>query len=102
MAKAVDRYHNRDTVLASYADVVEHVWQPCPQKVQVLAGIGSVERFTGYHLGTSAVHLECAHGGNQHHAVGDEPGIAALDIEEFLHTHIRTEAGFGDHKIRQV
>ena len=28
---------------------------------------------------------------------GDQPAVAALDVEELLHAHVRAEAGFGEH-----
>ena len=42
----------------------------------------------------AAVHLERADGGDQHHAVGREAGLAALDVEEFLAAEVGAEAGF--------
>ncbi len=52
--------------------------------------------------GSAAVHLERAHGGNHHHAVGDQAGVAALDVEELLHANVGAETGFGDHVIGQL
>ena len=47
----------------------------------------------------AAVHLERADGRDQHGAVGREPGLAALDVEEFLAAEIGAEAGLGHHVV---
>jgi hypothetical protein len=46
----------------------------------------------------SAMHLECAHGGDEDHGSGLEPRLAALDIKKFFRAEIRAEASFGDGK----
>ena len=45
----------------------------------------------------ATVHLECADCGNQHHAIGREPGLPAFDIDEFLAAEIGAKTGFGNH-----
>ena len=50
----------------------------------------------------AAVHLERADSGDEHHAVRREPGLAALDVEEFLGAEIGAEAGFGHHIIGEL
>jgi hypothetical protein len=49
----------------------------------------------------AAVHLEGAHGGHQHHAIGHHAGDATLDVKELFHADIRAKAGFGDDVIGQ-
>ncbi len=50
----------------------------------------------------AAVHLQRADGGDQHHAVGLEPGLAALDVEEFFRAEIGAEAGFRHHIVGEL
>ena len=46
------------------------------------------------------MHFERTHRRHKYYGVGDIAGIAAFDIEEFFHAHIRTKARFGDHIVR--
>jgi len=48
------------------------------------------------------MHLERSHRGHQHYAVGNEPGVAALDVHEFLHAHVCAEARFCDNIVGQL
>ena len=50
----------------------------------------------------AAMHLERADGGDEHDAVGRQPGLAALDVEEFLGAEIGAEAGFGRRRSRRA
>ena len=50
----------------------------------------------------AAMHLERADGGDQHHAVGRQAGLAALDVEELLGAEIGAEAGFGHHIVGEL
>ena len=50
----------------------------------------------------AAVHLERADGGDQHRAVGREPGLAALDVEELLAAEIGAEARLGHHVVAEL
>ncbi len=43
------------------------------------------------------MHLQRADGGHQHHAIRRQAAIAALDVAELLHAHVRAETGFGEH-----
>ena len=49
-----------------------------------------------------AMHLERADGGDQHHAVGRDAGLAALDVEEFLAAEVGAEARFGHDVIGEL
>ena len=100
--KRVDRDHDRYAETQGILDVVLHVARPAPQQVQVFIRIRGCQRLAGYHLGSAAVHLECAHGSNQHHHMWDQTRVAAFDIEEFFHADIRAKARFGDHVIGQL
>ena len=53
-------------------------------------------------LGDAAVHLERAHGGDDHRRVGLEAGLAALDVEELLRPQVGAEAGLGDHVVAEL
>ena len=50
----------------------------------------------------AAMHLERADGGDQHHAIGRQAGLAALDVDEFLAAEIGAEAGFGHHIVGEL
>ena len=49
-----------------------------------------------------AMHLERADGGDQHHAVGGEAGLAALDVDEFLAAEVGAEARLGHHVVGEL
>ncbi len=53
--------------------------------------------FPGHHLRTAAVHLQRANGGHQHHAIGLQPAVAALDVAKLFQAHVGAEAGLGQH-----
>ena len=53
-------------------------------------------------LGHTAVVLERAHRRHQHDGRRVQPGIAALDVEEFFRAEVRAETGFGDDIIGQL
>ncbi len=53
-------------------------------------------------LGDAAMHLERADGGDDHGAIGLQPGLAAFDVEEFLGAEIGAEAGFGHHIVAEL
>ncbi len=53
-------------------------------------------------LGDAAVHLERADGGDDHHRVGLQPGLAALDVEELLGAEVGAEAGLGDDVVGEL
>ncbi len=42
------------------------------------------------------MHLQRSDRSHHHHTVGDQPAIAALDVEELLHAAVGAEAGLGD------
>ena len=50
----------------------------------------------------AAVHLERADGGDQHHRVGRKPGLAALDVDEFLGAEIGAETRFGHYIVGEL
>ena len=92
MAKQLTATTTGTPNLRRVLDVALQVGQPGSQQVQVLLGVGRVERLAGDHLRAAAVHLERAHGGHHHHHVRDQPGVAALDVEELLHADVGAEA----------
>src|SRR5690606_23282660 len=50
----------------------------------------------------ASVHLEGADGGDHDGRVGPQAGRAALDVEELLGAHVRTETGLGHHIVRKL
>ena len=53
-------------------------------------------------LGDAAMHLERAHGGDDHRRLRGQAGLAALDVEELLGAEIGAEAGLGDHVVAEL
>lgn len=43
--------------------------------------------------GSSSVHLQCPDGSHQHHHVGSQARVAALDVEELLHANVGAKTG---------
>ena len=100
--EAVDRHNHRDAEALGILDVGLQVGQTRFEQFQVLFGVFGSQRCASRDSWSAAVHLERAHGGNHHHAVGDQAGVAALDVEEFFHADVGAETGFGDHVIGQL
>lgn len=48
------------------------------------------------HRWSTAVHLQSTDGGHQHHHVGSQAWVAALNVEELLHANVSTEASLSD------
>ena len=48
------------------------------------------------------MHLEGAHGGDENGDGRVQPGLAALDVEEFLGAEIGPESRFRDHEIGEL
>jgi hypothetical protein len=48
------------------------------------------------------MHLERAHGGDDHRGGRREAGLAALDVEELLRAEIGAEAGLGHHIVGEL
>ena len=53
-------------------------------------------------FGDAAVHLERAHGRDDHRRAGVEAGLAALDVEELLGAEVGAEAGLGDDVVAEL
>jgi hypothetical protein len=86
----------------SVTDVVLHVGQACPQQLQVLIGVGRIERPAGDDLRSATVHLERTHRGDDHNHIRDQPRGAALDVEELLHPDVGAETGLSYDVVRQL
>ncbi len=100
--EAVDSHDHRDTELARDPDVVRQVFCARPKQFEILAGVGFVQGRTRRHFRTTAVHLQGADGRYQHDGIGHQPGIAALDVEEFLHADVGTEPALGPDIVAQL
>ena len=78
------------------ADVVEVPFQVGDSSFQAL----QVFPFQGGLVGSPVV-LERAQGGHQHHQVGAESGLAALDVDKLLGAQIGSESGLGHQVVGQ-
>ena len=61
--------------LRAFSIVLRQVGAALLEQFEVLFGIGGMQRLSGHHLGTAAVHLQRADGGHQHHAVGSQTAV---------------------------
>ena len=77
------------------------VAQTGSQQVQVLFQVRRIQWCAGLHGWSTTVHLKRSNCRHEHDAVGDQSGIAALDVEELLHADVRAKARFCDHVISQ-
>mmetsp|Transcript_10810 Transcript_10810/g.32814 ORF Transcript_10810/g.32814 Transcript_10810/m.32814 type:complete len:491 (-) Transcript_10810:74-1546(-) len=91
----VHRHHALDAVLGEVAHLVLHVGHTGAEELKVLLLVFLGEGLAAAHGRAAAVHLEGAHGGNEHGALRGEAGVAALDVEELLATNVGAEASLG-------
>ncbi len=86
--EAIDGDDGRDAELVHVLDMT----------LQVIAALGDGGDVLVLEviLGHAAVHLEGAHGSDDHGRRRREARLAALDVEELLGAEIGAEAGFGD------
>src|SRR5512136_73689 len=94
--KGVDRHNHIHTEFRCVMDVTLHVGQAFTQQVQVFVSVFGGKRSPRDHFRTTSVHLQGTHRSHQHNHLGNEAGIAALDVEEFFHANISPKPGFGD------
>ena len=92
--EAVDRDHHRQPEFLHVLDVALQIGHAGFQRLQVF--------LFQIVLLDAAVHLERADGGDQHHAIGGQARLAALDVDEFLAAEIGAEAGFGHHVVGEL
>ena len=92
--EAVDRDHHRHAVFLHVLDMALEIGETLLQAPQIL--------LLEIVLGHAAMHLERADGGDDHHASGLEPRLAAFDVEEFLGAEIGAEAGLGHHIVGEL
>ncbi len=91
----VDGHHDRNVEDAHVLDLGGQVLRTLSHRVHVLFGEGRVQRLAGDDSTDTTVHLESADRRHHDRGVGPEPALAALDVEELLRAHVRTEAGLG-------
>ena len=101
LLEAVDSHHDGDAKAFGVFNVGLQVGQAGSQQFEVLFGVFRGKGSTGFNNGATAVHLERAYCCDQDNTVGDQPGIAALDVEKFFHADVGAEAGFSDDVITQ-
>ena len=91
----VDGDNARQAVMVAHvADVTLQVDHAPLERRQVL-GAHSLEV-------AAAVELQRADGGDEHHGRGAEARLAAFDVDEFLGTEVRTEAGLRDDVVTKL
>lgn len=82
------------TELLAILDMLEQVLAPFLESEQILLGIGICERLSRGDLRPTTVHLEGTSGGNNDGGIRFESARTALDVTEFLHTHVSTKTTF--------
>ena len=82
--------------------MLEQVAHAFFEQRQILFGVRFVERATGDHLGSAAVHLERAHRGDEDDGIRHQARVAALDVHEFFHADVCAKAGFRDDVIGEL
>ncbi len=92
--EAIDRDDSRQTEFLDVLDVALKIAHAALERLQVF--------LLQIAFRDAAVHLERADGRDDHHAIGFQPGLAALDVEEFLRAEVGAEAGLGHHVIREL
>src|SRR5688572_25832306 len=97
--ECVDRHHRRDAVEADVLYLFLQVGRTSIYVIGVLFLHLLGEGLACSYLVAARVGLERPHGGDEHGRVRLETRVAALDVEEALCTHVRTEAGLGYEKV---
>ena len=93
-AEAIDRDHDRNAELVDVRDMSREVGHAGLERAEIL----HPERV----LGDAAVHFERAHRRHDDGGGGFEPGLAALDVEEFLRAEIGAEPRLGDDIVGEL
>ena len=92
--EAIDGDDGRHAELAQIVEV--------PRQVLATLGDGGDALVLEIVLGDAAVHLERAHGCDDYRGRRIEPGLAALDVEEFLRAEVGAEARFRNHVVAEL
>ena len=93
-AEDVDRDDDRQTKHLEVFDVLGHVVQAALHRRDIR--LGEVRRLD------VAVELERLDGGHQHHRIGFQPGLAALDVEELLRAEVGGKSTLRDGELGQA
>src|SRR5829696_6237068 len=91
----VDRHHRRDAVQPDVLDLLPQVVSSSVNVAGVLLQHLLGKRLSGLHLVTARVDFQRPHRSHEHRRVGLQSRVAALDVEEPLGAHVRTEARLG-------
>lgn len=79
-----------DIHTAGYVIPVPAVWWGVTKAIILLLGCwGTLKQA---HCWSSSVHLQRSDSGHQHHHVGSQARVAALDVEELLHADVSAKA----------
>src|SRR5829696_5948936 len=97
--EGVDRHHRRDAVKADVLYLFLQVGCTSINGIGVLFLHLLGEGLACTYLIATRVSLERPHCGDEHRRVGLETRVAALDVEEALCAHVRTEAGLSYEKV---
>src|SRR5687767_12362358 len=88
------RVNCHDDINPELARVLNMPFKVCSafvKQLQICLCVFGSKRFARNDLRTASVHLECAHGGDHHHDMRDEPAVTAFYVEELLHTDVGAE-----------
>eukprot|EP01137_Pigoraptor_chileana_P008991 Opistho-2@56591 len=91
-AEVVDGDYNGNAKVARVLNLFGKVARAGLDEGQVLLGVFDRQRLAGDDLRAAAVHLERPDGRDKHDAVGTKTTVPALDVEELLHSNVRTES----------
>ena len=84
LREAVDGHDDLDAELARVLDVLRQVLAALPESHEVLLGVRLVQRLSGRHVWSTAVHLQCASRRDNDNGVRLQAAGAALDVAELL------------------
>ena len=92
----VDGNDDLDTKLLRVLNVLAKVLAALLESDEIFFGVGLVKRLTRRDVWSSTMHLERPCSRDNNSSIGLQSTHAALDVGEFLHTHIGTEAALSE------
>lgn len=95
--KLVNGNDDLEPELLRVLDVLHKVLAALLEGDEIFLGVRVVQGLAGRDVGASAVHLECARGGDDDDGIGGKTAHAALDVAELFHAHVGAEATLGEH-----
>jgi len=93
--EAVDAHDDGHAKLGRVLDVLLHVAHALCEERELLRAIRSGQRAAGNDGRAVSMHLEGAHRRDEQDAIGAQARVAAFDVEELLHAHVRAKPRLG-------